>query len=90
MLERASMAVTQMQKELQKAGPGVRLQLLVKREQGEESLQVLLQLDNYIHILATSAQVSLTWSGASEEDVTARSRLWCIKIAPEPYRLGFV
>ena len=71
MLERASMAVTQMQKELQKAGPGVKLQLLVKHVQGKESLQVLLQLDNYIDILATSAQVGLTCSGASEEDVPA-------------------
>ena len=77
MLERASMAVAQMQRELQKAGPGVKLQLLVKREQGRERLQVLLQLDNYVDILATSAQVGLTCSGASEEDVTACSRLWC-------------
>lgn len=78
MLERASMAVAQMQKELQKAGPGVKVQLLVKHVQGIESLQVLLQPDNYFDILATSAQVGLTCSGASEDDVTACSRLWCI------------
>ena len=59
------MAVTQMQKELQKEGPGVKVQLRVEREQGRESLQVLMQLDKYIDILATSAQVSLTCSGTS-------------------------
>ena len=63
--------MTQMQKELQKAGPGVRLRLLVKHEHGKESLQVVLQLDNYIDILATSAQVDPTCSSASAEEATA-------------------
>ena len=75
LLERASMAVTQMQKELQKSGPGIKVQLLVKREQGNESLRVLLQLDNYIDILSTSAQVCLTCSHAPKQGATACLRL---------------
>ena len=57
MQERASVALSQIRLELQKAGACARLQLMVQSGSGAPRVQVTLQCDNYSDVMATSAQV---------------------------------
>ena len=57
MQERASLALSQIRSELQKAGAGAKLQLTVQSGSSAPSVQVVLQCDNYPDVMATSAQV---------------------------------
>ena len=56
-LEHASMALTQIRNELQKAGTCVKLQLVPLPTSGMQGLTVLLCCDNYSDVLAACAQV---------------------------------
>ena len=57
MLERASMALTQIRSELQKSGTCVKLQLSLQPGINVQRVHVLLHCDNYSDVMATSAQV---------------------------------
>lgn len=57
MQERASLALSQIRSELQKAGPSARLQLTVQSGSSAPRVQVVLQCDSYSDVMATSAQV---------------------------------
>ena len=57
MVERASMALTQIRSELQKTGTSVRLQLSLQSDSGPQRVHVLLHCDNYSDVLAATAQV---------------------------------
>lgn len=64
MQERATMALIQIRSELQKTGRAAKLQLLVEADGSKDRVQVLLQLDNYYDVMATSVQV---WCPTSDQ-----------------------